>query len=149
MHSHTEGHSAELTASPDQKITQHFIGEAYAHCAAARGRQHQKTQQCSALCDQQRAKDTGQTLSIHLSVTFLSMAPVSHPDVRLKENMTLADRLYNLLLIQEFCKDNLNDCCHFTLEDMLYASSTIKVLQHARCVSCIPHPHVFFILSFS
>uniref|UniRef100_A0A674NYD2 Calmodulin regulated spectrin-associated protein family, member 2a n=1 Tax=Takifugu rubripes TaxID=31033 RepID=A0A674NYD2_TAKRU len=47
-------------------------------------------------------------------------------DVCLKENMTLADRLYNLQLIQEFCKDNLNDCCHFTLEDMLYASSTIK-----------------------
>uniref|UniRef100_H3CXJ1 Calmodulin regulated spectrin-associated protein family, member 2a n=1 Tax=Tetraodon nigroviridis TaxID=99883 RepID=H3CXJ1_TETNG len=47
-------------------------------------------------------------------------------DVCLKETMTLADRLYNLQLIQEFCKDNLNDCCHFTLEDMLYASSTIK-----------------------
>uniref|UniRef100_A0A3Q3WFD3 Uncharacterized protein n=1 Tax=Mola mola TaxID=94237 RepID=A0A3Q3WFD3_MOLML len=47
-------------------------------------------------------------------------------DVCLKENMTLADRLYNLQLIQDFCKDNLNSCCHFTLEDMLYASSTIK-----------------------
>ncbi|XP_069558385.1 calmodulin-regulated spectrin-associated protein 2a isoform X2 [Brachyistius frenatus] len=47
-------------------------------------------------------------------------------DVCLKENMTLADRLYNLQLIQHFCKDNLNSCCHFSLEDMLYASSTIK-----------------------
>ncbi|XP_041862050.1 calmodulin-regulated spectrin-associated protein 2a isoform X4 [Melanotaenia boesemani] len=47
-------------------------------------------------------------------------------DIFLKENMTLADRLYNLQLIQDFCKDNLNNCCHFTLEDMLYASSTIK-----------------------
>ncbi|KAI9517378.1 Calmodulin-regulated spectrin-associated protein 2, partial [Dissostichus eleginoides] len=47
-------------------------------------------------------------------------------DVCLKENMTLADRLYNLQLIQDFCKDNLNGCCHFSLEDMLYASSTIK-----------------------
>uniref|UniRef100_A0A4W6D718 Calmodulin regulated spectrin-associated protein family, member 2a n=1 Tax=Lates calcarifer TaxID=8187 RepID=A0A4W6D718_LATCA len=47
-------------------------------------------------------------------------------DVCLKENMTLADRLYNLQLIQDFCKDNLNSCCHFSLEDMLYASSTIK-----------------------
>ncbi|XP_026179556.1 calmodulin-regulated spectrin-associated protein 2a isoform X2 [Mastacembelus armatus] len=47
-------------------------------------------------------------------------------DVYLKENMTLADRLYNLQLIQDFCKDNLNSCCHFSLEDMLYASSTIK-----------------------
>ncbi|TNN62046.1 Calmodulin-regulated spectrin-associated protein 2 [Liparis tanakae] len=47
-------------------------------------------------------------------------------DVCLKENMTLADRLYNLQLIQDFCKDNLNSCCHFSLEDMLYASSDIK-----------------------
>ncbi|KAF7662286.1 hypothetical protein LDENG_00240040 [Lucifuga dentata] len=47
-------------------------------------------------------------------------------DVCLKENMSLADRLYNLQLIQDFCKDNLNSCCYFSLEDMLYASSTIK-----------------------
>ncbi|XP_029284935.1 calmodulin-regulated spectrin-associated protein 2a isoform X2 [Cottoperca gobio] len=51
---------------------------------------------------------------------------LSLDDVCLKENMTLADRLYNLQLIQDFCKDNLNSCCHFCLEDMLYASSTIK-----------------------
>lgn len=47
-------------------------------------------------------------------------------DVCLKENMSLADRLYNLQLVQDFCKDNLSSCCHFNLEDMLYASSTIK-----------------------
>ncbi|XP_047442904.1 calmodulin-regulated spectrin-associated protein 2a isoform X2 [Mugil cephalus] len=47
-------------------------------------------------------------------------------DVCLKENMTLADRLYNMQLVQDFCKDNLNSCCHFSLEDMLYASSAIK-----------------------
>lgn len=68
------------------------------------------------------------------------MAPFSHPDVCLKENMTLADRLYNLQLIQEFCKDNLNDCCHFTLEDMLYASAAIKVPRRLRCISgFLPH----------
>ncbi|XP_056132425.1 calmodulin-regulated spectrin-associated protein 2a [Lampris incognitus] len=47
-------------------------------------------------------------------------------DISLRENMSLADSLYNLQLIQDFCKDNLNSCCHFSLEDMLYASSTIK-----------------------
>lgn len=51
---------------------------------------------------------------------------LSLDDIRLNENMTLADKLYNLQLIQDFCKDNLNSCCHFSLEDMLYASSTIK-----------------------
>ncbi|MEQ2210707.1 Calmodulin-regulated spectrin-associated protein 2, partial [Xenoophorus captivus] len=54
--------------------------------------------------------------------------------VRLKENMSLADRLYNLQLIQDFCKDNLNSCCHFSLEDMLYASSTIKVQPGSACI---------------
>ncbi|XP_036376704.1 calmodulin-regulated spectrin-associated protein 2a isoform X3 [Megalops cyprinoides] len=47
-------------------------------------------------------------------------------DICLKETMSLADSLYNLQLIQEFCQENLNRCCHFTLEDMLYASSSIK-----------------------
>lgn len=41
--------------------------------------------------------------------------------------MSLADSLYNLQLIQEFCQEYLNQCCHFTLEDMLYAASSIKV----------------------
>lgn len=48
-------------------------------------------------------------------------------DICLKETMSLADSLYNLQLIQEFCQEYLNQCCHFTLEDMLYASSSIKV----------------------
>lgn len=65
-----------------------------------------------------------------------AMAP-SFPDVCLKENMTLADRLYNLQLIQEFCKDNLSSCCHFTLEDMLYASSTIKVPGETQPLSSV------------
>ncbi|KAF5913991.1 hypothetical protein HPG69_010149 [Diceros bicornis minor] len=46
--------------------------------------------------------------------------------VRLEETMSLADSLYNLQLIQEFCQEYLNQCCHFTLEDMLYAASSIK-----------------------
>uniref|UniRef100_A0A8B9KA98 Calmodulin regulated spectrin-associated protein family, member 2a n=1 Tax=Astyanax mexicanus TaxID=7994 RepID=A0A8B9KA98_ASTMX len=47
-------------------------------------------------------------------------------DICLKENMSLADSLYNLQLIQDFCREHLNRCCHFSLEDMLYASSSIK-----------------------
>lgn len=41
--------------------------------------------------------------------------------------MSLADSLYNLQLVQEFCRNNLNGCCHFSLEDMLYAHASIKV----------------------
>ncbi|XP_053100002.1 calmodulin-regulated spectrin-associated protein 2 isoform X2 [Hemicordylus capensis] len=47
-------------------------------------------------------------------------------DICLKETMSLADSLYNLQLIQEFCQEYLNRSCHFTLEDMLYAASSIK-----------------------
>ena len=41
--------------------------------------------------------------------------------------MSLADSLYNLQLVQEFCHGYLAQCCHFTLEDMLYAAASIKV----------------------
>ncbi|XP_063796213.1 calmodulin-regulated spectrin-associated protein 2 isoform X2 [Pseudophryne corroboree] len=47
-------------------------------------------------------------------------------DICFKESMSLADSLYNLQLIQDFCQEYLNGCCHFTLEDMLYASSSVK-----------------------
>lgn len=41
--------------------------------------------------------------------------------------MSLADSLYNLQLVQEFCREHLARCCHFALEDMLYAAASIKV----------------------
>uniref|UniRef100_A0AAY4EWX2 Uncharacterized protein n=1 Tax=Denticeps clupeoides TaxID=299321 RepID=A0AAY4EWX2_9TELE len=47
-------------------------------------------------------------------------------DIWLKETMSLADSLSNLQVVQDFCRENLNRCCHFTLEDMLYAPSSIK-----------------------
>ncbi|XP_068455207.1 calmodulin-regulated spectrin-associated protein 2 isoform X2 [Clinocottus analis] len=47
-------------------------------------------------------------------------------DICLKETMSLADSLYNLQLVQDFCRSNLNHCCHFSLEDMLYAHASIK-----------------------
>ncbi|XP_039185469.1 calmodulin-regulated spectrin-associated protein 2 isoform X1 [Crotalus tigris] len=47
-------------------------------------------------------------------------------DICLKETMSLADSLYNLQLIQEICQEYLNQCCHFALEDMLYAAPSVK-----------------------
>ncbi|XP_051989572.1 calmodulin-regulated spectrin-associated protein 2-like isoform X2 [Xyrauchen texanus] len=63
-----------------------------------------------------------------LAALFHFYCPDAVPleDICIKETMSLADSLYNLQLIQEFCRENFNNCCHFTLEDMLYASSTIK-----------------------
>ncbi|XP_034035904.1 calmodulin-regulated spectrin-associated protein 2a isoform X3 [Thalassophryne amazonica] len=71
-------------------------------------------------------KDNTDGAALGALLHFYCPQLLSLDDVCLKENMTLADRLYNLQLIQDFCKDNLNSCCHFSLEDMLYASSTVK-----------------------
>ncbi|CAG5864153.1 unnamed protein product [Menidia menidia] len=71
-------------------------------------------------------KDNTDGSALGALLHFFCPQLVSLDDVCLKENMALADRLCNLQLVQDFCKDNLNSCCHFSLEDMLYASSTIK-----------------------
>ncbi|XP_068563602.1 calmodulin-regulated spectrin-associated protein 2a isoform X1 [Cebidichthys violaceus] len=71
-------------------------------------------------------KDSRDGSALSALLHFYCPQLLSLEDVCLKENMTLADRLYNLQLIQDFCKDHLNSCCHFSLEDMLYASSNIK-----------------------
>uniref|UniRef100_A0A671PB80 Calmodulin-regulated spectrin-associated protein 2-like n=1 Tax=Sinocyclocheilus anshuiensis TaxID=1608454 RepID=A0A671PB80_9TELE len=72
-------------------------------------------------------KDNTDGCALAALLHFYCPDAVPLEDICVKETMSLADSLYNLQLIQEFCRENLNNCCHFTLEDMLYASSTIKV----------------------
>ncbi|XP_030640012.1 calmodulin-regulated spectrin-associated protein 2a [Chanos chanos] len=71
-------------------------------------------------------KDSTDGCALTALLHFYCPDIVKLEDICLKETMSLADSLYNLQLIQEFCKENLTGCCHFSLEDMLYASSTIK-----------------------
>ncbi|RXN05301.1 calmodulin-regulated spectrin-associated 2-like protein [Labeo rohita] len=71
-------------------------------------------------------KDNTDGCALAALLHFYCPDAVPLEDICVKGTMSLADSLYNLQLIQEFCKENLNNCCHFTLEDMLYASSTIK-----------------------
>nr|XP_057925835.1 calmodulin-regulated spectrin-associated protein 3 isoform X6 [Doryrhamphus excisus] len=42
-------------------------------------------------------------------------------DVCLKDTMSVADSLYNLQLIKDFCENSLQSCCLLLLEDLLYA----------------------------
>ncbi|XP_040002200.1 calmodulin-regulated spectrin-associated protein 3-like [Xiphias gladius] len=42
-------------------------------------------------------------------------------DVCLKDTMSVADSLYNLQLIKEFCGSSLQSCCPLAVEDLLYA----------------------------
>ncbi|XP_063736801.1 calmodulin-regulated spectrin-associated protein 3-like isoform X2 [Eleginops maclovinus] len=48
-------------------------------------------------------------------------------DVCLKDTMSLADSLYNLQLIREFCESSLQSCCPLAVEDMLYAPPTLHL----------------------
>ncbi|KAB5559421.1 hypothetical protein PHYPO_G00028840 [Pangasianodon hypophthalmus] len=71
-------------------------------------------------------KDSTDGCALAALLHFYCPDLVKLEDVCLKESMSLADSLYNLQLVQDFCREHLNRCCHFSLEDMLYASSSIK-----------------------
>ncbi|XP_059982648.1 calmodulin-regulated spectrin-associated protein 2 isoform X3 [Lagenorhynchus albirostris] len=71
-------------------------------------------------------KDGSDGCALAALIHFYCPGVVRLEDICLKETMSLADSLYNLQLIQEFCQEYLNQCCHFALEDMLYAASSIK-----------------------
>ncbi|XP_037644183.1 calmodulin-regulated spectrin-associated protein 2 isoform X1 [Sebastes umbrosus] len=71
-------------------------------------------------------KDNTDGCALTALLHFYCPRAVELEDICLKETMSLADSLYNLQLVQEFCRNNLNHCCHFSLEDMLYAHASIK-----------------------
>ncbi|KAK0148818.1 Calmodulin-regulated spectrin-associated protein 3 [Merluccius polli] len=54
-----------------------------------------------------------------------SMLPLE--DVCLKDTMSVADSLYNLHLIKEFCESRLQSCCPLAVEDLLYAPPALHV----------------------
>lgn len=46
--------------------------------------------------------------------------------------MSVADSLYNLQFIREFCDSCLKSCCHLAVEDMLYTPQELQVLTHVN-----------------
>ncbi|KAA8585239.1 calmodulin-regulated spectrin-associated protein 3 isoform X3 [Etheostoma spectabile] len=48
-------------------------------------------------------------------------------DVCMKESMSVADSLYNLQFIHEFCDSCLKSCCHLALEDILYTPQELQL----------------------
>ncbi|XP_010890817.2 calmodulin-regulated spectrin-associated protein 3 isoform X2 [Esox lucius] len=52
---------------------------------------------------------------------------LSLEDVCMKEAMAVADSLYNLQLIREFCDSCLKSCCPLVLEDLLYTPQELHV----------------------
>lgn len=59
--------------------------------------------------------------NVNYSSLFLSV------EVCLKDTMSVADSMYNLQLIREFCESHLTSCCPLQLEDLLYAPPTLQV----------------------
>ncbi|KAK9980085.1 hypothetical protein ABG768_013482 [Culter alburnus] len=117
-------HLRDLLAQ-EQRVRE--IGEP---CAVQKGRYRREDSKarpalCFPLVDN-LLKDNTDGCSLAALLHFYCPDAVPLEDICIKETMSLADSLYNLQLIQEFCRENLSNCCHFTLEDMLYASSTIK-----------------------
>lgn len=65
-----------------------------------------------------------QTLLLHIMFMCYSLLL---PDVCLKDTMSVADSLYNLQLIKEFCESSLQSCCPLAVEDLLYAPPALHV----------------------
>lgn len=48
--------------------------------------------------------------------------------------MSVADSLFNLQFIREFCDSCLKSCCHLSLEDMLYTPQELQVFMGHMCI---------------
>ncbi|XP_071328241.1 calmodulin-regulated spectrin-associated protein 3 isoform X2 [Trachinotus anak] len=48
-------------------------------------------------------------------------------DMCMQDSMSVADSLYNLQFIREFCDSCLKCCCHLALEDMLYTPQELQL----------------------
>lgn len=66
------------------------------------------------------------TISYH-KLIFLCINSLLISDVCLKDTMSVADSLYNLQLIREFCGSSLQSSCPLAVEDLLYAPPVLHV----------------------
>ncbi|KAA8587304.1 hypothetical protein FQN60_016166 [Etheostoma spectabile] len=117
---HGDGHVQELPYDTEDAIAT-WINK-------ARYRRDHAQQRCAPSLPlvENLLKDNTDGCALTAVLHFYCPQAVRLEDICLKETMSLADSLYNLQLVQEFCRNNLNHCCHFSLEDMLYAHASIK-----------------------
>ncbi|XP_026767099.3 calmodulin-regulated spectrin-associated protein 3 isoform X3 [Pangasianodon hypophthalmus] len=72
-------------------------------------------------------KDLSNGCAIAATIHFYCPQILPLEEVCLKDTMSVADSLYNLQLIREFCNDHLHGCCPLVLEDLLYAPPILRV----------------------
>ncbi|XP_059200056.1 calmodulin-regulated spectrin-associated protein 2 isoform X2 [Centropristis striata] len=111
----------------EQKLREASIHESNTTHKARYRREHAQHRSAPSLpLVENLLKDNTDGCALTALLHFYCPQAVRLEDICLKETMSLADSLYNLQLVQEFCRNNLNHCCHFSLEDMLYAHASIK-----------------------
>uniref|UniRef100_A0A8C2B8N5 Calmodulin regulated spectrin associated protein family member 3 n=1 Tax=Cyprinus carpio TaxID=7962 RepID=A0A8C2B8N5_CYPCA len=72
-------------------------------------------------------KDLSNGCAIAAAIHFYCPQILPLEDVCLKDTMSVADSVYNLQLIREFCESHLKSCCPLQLEDLLYAPPTLQM----------------------
>lgn len=111
----------------EQKLREASLQESNAATHKARyRREHAQKNVPSLPLVENLLKDNTDGCALAALLHFYCPQAVRLEDICLKETMSLADSLYNLQLVQEFCRNNLNHCCHFSLEDMVYTHASIK-----------------------
>ncbi|CAJ1053881.1 calmodulin-regulated spectrin-associated protein 3-like isoform X3 [Xyrichtys novacula] len=72
-------------------------------------------------------KDLSNGCAIAAVLHFYCPSLLPLEDVCLKDTMSVADSLYNLQLIKEFCESSLQSCCPLAVEDLLYAPPVLHL----------------------
>ncbi|XP_048104930.1 LOW QUALITY PROTEIN: calmodulin-regulated spectrin-associated protein 3 [Alosa alosa] len=72
-------------------------------------------------------KDLSNGCAIAAVLHFYCPTLLRLEDVCLRDTMSVADSLYNLQLIRDFCERWLKGCCPLVLEDLLYTPPTLKL----------------------
>ncbi|ESO99189.1 hypothetical protein LOTGIDRAFT_142008 [Lottia gigantea] len=73
------------------------------------------------------SEDIGDGCSLACLITFYCPKYLKFTDICMKENVGIADSLYNLRLVRTFCEKHLpSKCFHFTYEDLLYSTNKMR-----------------------
>ncbi|XP_075433393.1 calmodulin-regulated spectrin-associated protein 3 isoform X4 [Ascaphus truei] len=72
-------------------------------------------------------RDLSNGSALAATIHYYCPAELRLQDVCLKDTMSVADSLYNLQLVREFCALHLPPSCPLTLEDLLYVPQALRV----------------------
>ncbi|XP_012734031.2 calmodulin-regulated spectrin-associated protein 3 isoform X2 [Fundulus heteroclitus] len=77
--------------------------------------------------DVNEVKDLSSGCAVAAVIHYYCPGLLRLEDVCMKDSMSVADSLYNLQVIREFCDSCLKGCCHLALEDMLYTPQELQL----------------------